>query len=648
MSILEQNDPKRSVLDENDPKPGSKKPGQKSYTAGESFVTGVGNLKQGAADFATTVKDAWHAPVEAAYNAATGTLDVMDALKGTTPEKAWQALKNVGGVYKERYGSLEGFKRAWAEHPYQVATDLVTIATLPVGGGATLGGRAVAAVPGAARAAAATPALVKGAAQTLVAPTQMVNKAAAAGVNLAAKGRRTVEAIRHPNQAYINKTLGDNFGAAQAALNHPAQYVPNSPMNVAEVVTQRVNAPRLAGQVNAAKRRLPDANRRMVDDQNAANLSHLDPIGRNPRENALAFGSHVDDGGTAAAETKRLANIDYAGPHSFIATMDPDLHTIMNTPEGREAYRMAVESAHSRHIPVNHAPPGAPPQLSGQFLQLFKGHMDKLGSSKSPTFPSGAVASDQASIRANTRLLVDWMTREVPGWDAARGNFARRSNITDRMVIGDDLQRILSKKLDGGNTLNQRAASFGNAVAGDENVARANSTVRNSTGNNRSDYLDDVLPPNEMGRVHDVNENVSLISRADELGNEPSMYTNDLNNIFGDTLGTHNIHAGTHLDKRRWVRQAVDDVANMLMNTEGRNVQMGDEMANALLNPERFAQMVNETAARNALIARRDARWGLAGQVNRFLNPVRVANQFPSLYNVPGYAQQQPDNALAR
>lgn len=114
---------------------------QQSYTWGEIPLASVRNLPRSAANFYGGLVEAVANPIDtlnSVLDLGAGTLreltpsgvrGVIDRLDRNpeAAERASQTARAAGGFYADRYGNVEGFKRALAEDPVGVAADFSTI-----------------------------------------------------------------------------------------------------------------------------------------------------------------------------------------------------------------------------------------------------------------------------------------------------------------------------------------------------------------------------------------------------------------------------------------------------------------------------------------------------------------------------------------
>lgn len=154
---------------------------RRTYTAAEVPAAAIRNLPASAKQFATGLYEAVTSPVQtiktigdigagalrsAVPASVRDFIDRFDADPAST-QRAMDVANAVGGIYKERYGSLEGIKRTLAEDPVGAAGDLSTLLT----GGAGTARVAAGAVGRAAPAIAAPLAQAAGALETAATAT---------------------------------------------------------------------------------------------------------------------------------------------------------------------------------------------------------------------------------------------------------------------------------------------------------------------------------------------------------------------------------------------------------------------------------------------------------------------------------------------
>ena len=118
---------------------------QQSRTWGETAIEGVSNIPSSALNFAKGIYDAATNPIDTAgsiLKAGAGAVrnTLPESLQGQSTQQieASNTANAIGDFYKNRYGSMEGFKEAIATDPVGVVSD----ASAVLSGGATLAPKA--------------------------------------------------------------------------------------------------------------------------------------------------------------------------------------------------------------------------------------------------------------------------------------------------------------------------------------------------------------------------------------------------------------------------------------------------------------------------------------------------------------------------
>jgi hypothetical protein len=208
------------------------------------------NLGQGVVDFGKAVGDAYRSPIDAAYNLATGAVNLEEALVAT-PENAKALARGVGAVaqeYKKNY--LSGgpaFRRHLRDHPYMVGMDALTMLPVPGALGGAIAKGASKVVPAGVKAAAktaggaiakgaakATPTIVKNALASTPAkaaghilaagvhPMRAVNKVATKAVEAAPGVARGIENVYNAKLGFVGNVTGgvDNARNIKSILDN--------------------------------------------------------------------------------------------------------------------------------------------------------------------------------------------------------------------------------------------------------------------------------------------------------------------------------------------------------------------------------------------------------------------------------------------
>lgn len=652
-----------------------KKPAPKTYTMGEAAVTGLKNMGKGAVEFGTTVKDAYlglQDPKDMVNKAAGFAVTIPGAVgnlagsvyaKFLPPEvqKQLAAAKPemIGGAdavvkdYIERYGGWEAAKRGIAEHPYKFLNDVVSVATLPAGGGTTVAGRAASAVaartPGqVTRLAQSLPAKAAGVvAKGVVAPTQLVNDASqfVAGRVIPTVARRGSNAM-NPKLETISQAGEGRLGQIHNALAAPPaarQIVPGSVPTAGQVVAQSVNAPRFVALANDAAKRMPAPARDVKDAQNTARLEQIRRIGGGPLENYDIFGGNaVTDVMQGMSLRDAQATQGYGAANRVISSGDDELIDILNSDFADIAQNNARMVANEENTPFNfgndlparrvadpYGQHGVPDQElpaeyaqhNGRSLQLLKEAYDKLAYDKPTQLIHGIDASKAQAIITRRNQLVNWISRNNQPWDQARQRYALQSGVIGRMQLRDGLEGILTKELTGDYTPDLRAADFARAIADD--TVHMNSAVTRSTGRKLHQRLDQMVPPREYEMITGVRDDLGRAAEAMSQAADGAPSVPDLESAFTTQLGFN--------PDNKFVKPF----------TSGIDDRIANEMSQSFQTPEGAAELVRNAMLRDMDISQWDQRYNWLLNTDSYnplrspntFNPFRLGNRFPAAFN---------------
>jgi len=457
-------------------------------TAGEA----VQNIPSSGIEFVKGIAEAVTSPVETAgslFDLAAGTLNRampapvrnfinrLDTDPAST-RRAVQTAQQVGGVYRQRYGSVEALKRTIATDPVGAAADLSTI--LSGGAGAVrAGGKAVAKVaptvaPKTARVAnamtraaeatnpinalavpaRAIPKAIKRApvaAQQFLSPKQSAYMAAAEG-----RAPEIIAQLRAPD---IELVPGSKPTAAQAA----------SPLGITEFS---------ALGASAAKAQ-PTAYFARESANEAARLSALRGVGGTPDDITTAITAR-----TAATDPLYTA----AEAQKFRA--DPQLMALSDDPYIKQALPEALRLSKSQGITFDSNPT--------LYLHNIKISLDDM---LSKTGDTALVRGARSQVMDVRKRLLGWLENKVPEYGAARTTFAEMSKPINQMEVGQYLEGKLTAPLEGGA---QRANVFATAVKD------APGTLKRATTNEaRFKALTDVLTPDQVAVITAIQDDLA-------------------------------------------------------------------------------------------------------------------------------------------
>lgn len=303
------------------------------------------------------------------------------------------------------------------------------------------------------------------------------------------------------------------------------------------------------------------------------------------------------------------------------------LSDLTSRPSMQAAVRDALKSAQEtgKYFP---AAPGE--QFSVANLQRIKESLDAgikeaVGQSKTPGAPKPQLSVEELT---NTRnQFVDWLSNKVPEWKTAREAYAAESKPISQMEVAGYLKDRLTGAL-GEEKGKLRADAFATAVK------EAPATLKKSTGSNRFEHLSEVLTPDQLRTVNQIQDELVRGAKFDELaaagkaaGKQSEIMTSALRESAGIT-------------KAPSLLSRVATIANVIIERlEGKvNKKLATEMALEMLDPNATAASIERALIRNE---RGAARGAVAAQVGNALNealrsPARkqISNYLSNLENV--------------
>tara|TARA_R110000868_G_scaffold2046_3_gene15973 strand:+ start:423 stop:2243 length:1821 start_codon:yes stop_codon:yes gene_type:complete len=381
------------------------------------------------------------------------------------PDKAAEFIAKadaVGGVYRDRYGSVEALKNTIATDPVGFAADVSTLA----GAGAV-------AAPGRAG-------QVLGTVSRVTDPTRVITAPAAAA------GRAGINALE---RAAIGGKANVLLEAAEGrapdiinALRQQPEIVPGATPTAGEAAAP-VGATRFSALQESAEKILPSAYMARRQAQDAARAASIREVGGTEAQLTSARMAR-------AAE----ANLLYGQAGAKAVAEDATLKALQSRPSVKKAFDRAKDLA---------AEEGASFGASGSYtaadMHYVKMALDDLVQNPA-TYGIGKV---EASKIAGTRKeFINWLEGQVPEYGAARSAFQARSKPINQMEVGQYLESKLTSALQGEEKL--RPAAFAGAVeAAPQTIQRA------AAGAPRYEKLSDVLTPDQVNIVENIRKDLA-------------------------------------------------------------------------------------------------------------------------------------------
>jgi len=474
-------------------------------------------------------------------------------------QRAVNAAQQFGGVYKQRYGSVDALKRTIAEDPVGAVADLSTV----------FSGGAGAARGAAAATARAAPSVSAGATQA----ANMMTRAAAATnpINALAKPARGAAKIieRAPvavqrfvspkGAAYMEATEGRAGDIVQQLRSPGLEMVPGSTPTAAQAASP-LGVTKFSALGASAEKVLPTEYFARGTEQKAARATAIRGVGKTPNDITAAI---------AAREAATDPLYKQAEARKFAA--DPTLLQIADDPYIKQALPDAVRLSKSQGATFDNNPT--------LFIHNVKISLDKM---LSRTGDTALARGERAQVTAIKNRLVGWLETKAPEYGQARTTFAAKSKPINQMEVGQYLEGKLTAPLGAGE---QRAGVFANAVRD------AAGTIKRATTNEaRFKALTDVLTPDQVRVVESIRDD---LARAAETKAQAQKGTPVAPKV--DQLAS----AGGRSARLPNLMSRVASVANDIMSRVAGKIdsKLAIQLATEMLDPQAAAAAIEKAMA---------------------------------------------------
>ena len=543
-------------------------------TAGEA----VQNIPESGVEFVKDIAEAVTSPIETAgslLDLAAGSLNRampapvrnfinrLDTDPAAT-KRAVQTAQQVGGFYKQRYGSEEALKRSIAKDPVGVVADLSTL--LSGGAGAVrAGGKAVAKV---------APSVAPKATRVANAMTRAAEATNPLNVLTvpATKVAKAIERAPVKAQKFTSPKQTAYLAAAEgrapeliAQLRAPGGEVVPGSLPTAAQKASPLGLTEFSALGASAAKALPTPYYARESANEAARLASLRTVGGTPDDltAAIAARTAATDPLYAAAEARK-----------FLA--DPKLMALSDDPYIKQAMPEAARLSQSQGITFETNPT--------LYLHNVKISLDDMLSKTGDTALARGARSQVMDVR---KRLLGWLENKVPEYGAARTTFAEKSKPINQMEVGQYLEGKLTAPLEGGT---ERANVFATAVED------APGTLKRATSNEaRFKALTDVLTPDQVQVITAIRNDLARVQKTKtqaRLGASASPDAQRLASAAGE-----NLRAPPLLNR---VATVAGDIMLRLKGKIDRKLAI--QLATEMLDPE-VAANVLEKAMKNQMRA---------------------------------------------
>jgi hypothetical protein len=510
------------------------------------------------------------------------------------PDKAQEFIQKAnafGGVYKDRYGSVESLKNTIATDPVGFLADVSTLTGV---GGMAAPGRAGQVATTVSRY--TDPLRLSGVLPILEKGGEIATRAGGTALR-GAKTNVLLEAIEGRGPQIIN------------ALRNQPEIVPGAKPTAGEAAVP-AGGTRFAALQESAEKVLPSEYRARQLEQDAARAAAVRKIGKTEPELAAAVKARKDE-----------AQLLYGAAGVKPVVEDTTLKSLRARPSVKRAFERAKELAEEEGTSF-----GSSGNYTAADMHYVKLALDDF--TKDPaTFGIGKV--EASKIGKTKEEFISWLERQVPEYGTARSAFQTRSKPINQMEVGQYLESRLTSALEGEQKL--RPAAFATAVeAAPQTIKRA------TTGGARFEKLSDVLTPDLVKIVEDVRKDLARQSEFRKQAAAARQAGPEAGGAASQTL--IDVAGGAQFPT---LLNRVTTVANALLKRMAGKIdrKVAIEIATDMLDPERTALAI-EAAQRRA------------GVVSAFGQPIRAAGRgavrlaTPAATTTNALIESQNQNAL--
>ena len=567
--------------------------------SGYNVAKGVVGAVMHPLDTATTLADVGAGALQKAV--PQGVADFINKFD-SNPEAAVRASKvanAVGGMYADRYGSVEGIKKTLYEDPVGAAADLSTI--LSLGAGAVRQAPNIAA--GALKVAGA-PEMAATVARTAPVAAEIATPVAEVG--------RAINPINAVPLGFAGKMVGKTGNFLANAINPKAAALVSAAEGRGPEI---VNALRNAGA--ATEGYAPTAGETITNlgltkypalQQEVARFAPTEYYQRGVQQNQALINPLNVAESIPTAIAKRGAE---TGPMYQAATAPGKIADVSKVASH-------IDNVLERN-PGNTA-------LVNEFNIIKKGLTDESGALRTDAQQiSSTVDNIKAALRDEKNTFIkgelnkakDMLVESIPGYSQAQKKFAEISKPINQMEVADFLKTKLGSALRDENKLTP--ASYANALA------NAPSTIKRATGLPAYENLSEIVTPAQMKILNGIKSDLATRAAFEEQA------------LAGAKAGK-TIPAGAIPTAPHFLSKIVT-VANTIINKlQGRiDRKVATELAIEMLNPETAALSLEKALARQKAISK------VGEDINAVGGVVKNA-----LRSQPALGAGQINNALAR
>ena len=474
-------------------------------------------------------------------------------------QRAANAAKQFGGVYAQRYGSVDALKRTIAEDPVGAVADLSMVFT---GGAGLARGTAAATArvaPSVSASAAKTANMMTRAAEATN-PVNALTKPARGAAKIVERAPVAVQRFFDPKgAAYLEATEGRAADVVRELQRPLLEMVPGSKPTAAQAASP-LGLTKFSALGASAEKVLSTEYAARAGEQSAARANAMRGVAKTPDDITAAI---------AAREAATSPLYNQAEARKFAA--DPTLMQLADDPYIKQALPDAARLSKSQGATFDNNPT--------LYIHNVKISLDKM---LSRTGETALARGERAQVMAVKDRLVGWLEKNAPEYGQARKTFAAKSKPINQMQVGQYLEGKLTAPLGVGE---QRAGVFATAVKD-----AAGTIKRATTGEARFKALTDVLTPDQVRVVESIRDD---LARAAETKIQAQKGTPTAPKV--DQLAS----AGGRGARLPNLMSRITSVANDIMSRVVGNIdsKLAIQLATEMLDPQAAAAAIEKAMA---------------------------------------------------
>lgn len=331
----------------------------------------------------------------------------------------------------------------------------------------------------------------------------------------------------------LSDVVGDKRGAVEAELAKPSVIVPGSQPTAAEAASGAGSAELSGLERNISRHLQPSQYSDIGKAQEQARRASIQSFGK-------------DKAAIEVAEKARdsTASTNYGAVRNQLLNMDAEVGMLLKRPSMDKALarasELADEAGEKFSIGVNRPEQIVPSRIvdaSGkpamqtvipaevakypvQSLHYVKMAMDDM-----MTTPErfGIGASEVRAIGETKKLFTKWLETKAPLYEKASSTYAAMSKPINEMQVGQKLEQALTNPLGEG----ERVGVFAQAMRDEPR------TVQRATDFRSFEKLEDVLKPENIGKVRGVLSDLARKAESDRLAALGSKRAGELTEAYG-------------------------------------------------------------------------------------------------------------------